>query len=174
MHSDLEEQRLVDLSNARRTTGWTHYSRKWVKHPQLRWSSSADCPSTNNLLVLVQFALIISLMLYLFTYTKCDYYKRKMFSLYFYGKCGSSLLKQSNSTPGRAGHPNWLSDDQSAWNQFEAVRTLWWISNIPVTDEHLRVKGVADSHESALFLQLYGANLWVHKTGILVSLSFYI
>ena len=35
----------------------------------------------------------------------------------------------------------------------------------------IRVKGVA---ESALFLQLYGANLWVHKTGILVSLSFYI
>ena len=35
-----------------------------------------------------------------------------------------------------------------------------------------RVKGVADSHESAVFLQLYGANLWVHKTGILVSLPF--
>ena len=69
--------------------------------------------------------------------------------------------------------PSWLLDDQS----FEKMGALMHENNsklLALCDELamflsqmsvFRSKGGADSHELALFMQLYGANSWVRKTG---------
>lgn len=69
--------------------------------------------------------------------------------------------------------PSWFLDDQS----FEKMGALMCENNsklLGLYDELamflsqmnvFRSKGVTDSHELAVFLQLYGANSWVRKTG---------
>lgn len=69
--------------------------------------------------------------------------------------------------------PSWFSDDQS----FEKLGALMHENNskllglydeLPMFLSQMNVfrgKGVTDSHELAVFLQLYGGNAWVRKTG---------
>ena len=72
--------------------------------------------------------------------------------------------------------PSWYLDDQS----FEKMRAMMhdnYSKLLGLYDELamflsqmniFRGKGVAESHELAVFLQLYGANSWVRKTGKLL------
>ena len=69
--------------------------------------------------------------------------------------------------------PSWFSDDQS----FEKMGALMHANHgklLGLYDEFamflsqinvFRGKGITESHELAVFLQLYGGNSWVRKTG---------
>ena len=69
--------------------------------------------------------------------------------------------------------PSWYLDDQS-FEKMGAMMNENYSKLLGLYDELamflsqmniFRGKGVAESHELAVFLQLYGANSWVRKTG---------
>ena len=82
------------------------------------------------------------------------------------------LVDKTHASIG-ADNPSWYLDDQS----FEKMGAMMHENHsklMGLYDELamflsqmnvFRGKGVTDSHELAVFLQLYGANLWVRKTG---------
>ena len=86
-----------------------------------------------------------------------------------------SLVDKARASRGHAAvDPSWMLDDQS----FEKMGSLMddnygkllglydelsmFLSQINV----FRGRGLSDSHELALFLQLYGGNPWVRRTGM--------
>ena len=69
--------------------------------------------------------------------------------------------------------PSWFLDDQS-FEKMGALmnaihsKLLGLYDELPMFLTQINVfcgKGLSDSHELAVFLQLYGANPWVRKTG---------
>ena len=69
--------------------------------------------------------------------------------------------------------PSWFLDDQSfekmgALMHANHSKLLGLYDELPMFLTQINVfrrKGLSDSHELAVFLQLYGANPWVRKTG---------
>lgn len=88
------------------------------------------------------------------------------------------LMTRANTEPDSPN--NWFSDDQSS----EKMGALMHENNsklLGLYDELamflsqmnvFRGKGVADSHELSVFLQLYSANSWVHKTGTYIICTY--
>ena len=85
------------------------------------------------------------------------------------------LKKLVDETRDHAGSdkPSWFLDDQS-FEKMGAIMNENHCKLMGLYDELAmflsqinicRGKGVSDSHELAVFLQLYGANSWVRKTG---------
>ena len=82
-------------------------------------------------------------------------------------------LDDAREKAGADADTSWFADDQS----FKKMGALMDDNNsklLGLYDEFamflsqmnvFRGKGVTDSHEVAVFLQLYGGNPWVHKTG---------
>ena len=79
-----------------------------------------------------------------------------------YSKCG---LDDSS--------PSWILDDQSFEKMGASMHENHWkllglYDELPMFLSQINVfcgRGMADSHELALFLQLYGSNAWTRKTG---------
>ena len=93
-----------------------------------------------------------------------------------------SLVEKARARCGLSmADPSWFLDDQS----FEKMGSLMSDNNgrlIGLYDELamflsqmnvFRGRGVSDSHELALFLQLYGGNSWVRRTGMYAMAPYY-
>ena len=73
-------------------------------------------------------------------------------------------------------HPSWFLDDQSfekmgASMSENECKLLGLYDELPMFLSQIKVfsgKGLSDSHELSVFLQLYGGSQWVRKTGMLV------
>ena len=95
--------------------------------------------------------------------------------------CKYLKLLVDNARENSGAETSWFADDQS----FEKMGALMDENNsklLGLYDELamflsqmnvFRGKGVTDSHEVAVFLQLYGGNPWVRKTGKFTADSLY-
>ena len=103
-------------------------------------------------------------------------------------KCLRKLVKDARSNCGLDDtQPSWFLDDQSFEKMGALMSENHWkllglYDELPMFLSQIKVfreKGLSESHELALLLQLYGGSQWVRKTGklnksLLIAILFYL
>ena len=84
------------------------------------------------------------------------------------------LVREVQTRCGVDATSSWLGDDQSFEKLGELMNANHWkllglYDELPMFLSQVNVfcgRGLSDSHELAVFLQLYGAEQWIRRTGI--------